>query len=128
MVEGIEVQTQGTSVGLSGINADDLAEALSDVYMGAPALIWFALLAPGPQSGPVVIGTPYLMWSGNVGQPAINVGREEIGITLSLESGMVYLQRASNRRYTAADQAINYPNDSAFAHVEEEQDVALLWG
>jgi hypothetical protein len=41
---------------------------------------------------------------------------------------MVYLQRASNRRYTAADQAINYPNDSAFAHVEEEQDVALLWG
>jgi hypothetical protein len=83
MVEGIEVQTQGTSVGLSGINADDLAEALSDVYMGAPALIWFALLAPGPQSGPVVIGTPYLMWSGNVGQPAINVGREEIGHALA---------------------------------------------
>jgi hypothetical protein len=41
---------------------------------------------------------------------------------------MANLQRATNRRYTAADQRSYFPLDSGLNWVEVLSDIALLWG
>ena len=48
-------------------------------------------------------------------------------IALKLENRLVNLQRANMRRYTAADQNLYYPGDTAFNWVEILNDQALKW-
>lgn len=127
IVEAIEVSADGTTVALSGIQQDDLAEAMNDVMAGGVARIYMALLDGNP-FGPEIVGTPWLMFDGKVGQPSVNVQGETIGISITLETGMVYLQRPSGRKYTAADQALDYPDDTAFDWVPALNDLALRWG
>lgn len=55
-------------------------------------------------------------------------GHTNLTIELALENRMIDLQRAINRRYTAANQHIQYPNDTAFNWVETLSDQALRWG
>ena len=52
---------------------------------------------------------------------------ETLEIALKLESRLSNLQRASMRRYTAADQSLYYPTDSGFSWVEQLNDQALRW-
>ena len=122
--EGIDVRADGTSIKLSGIDPTIQAECLTDIQLGAPAKIWFALLANGLN----IIGIPYLLFNGTVDQPVVTVSPSEVSIQLRLENNLINLQRASNRRYTSADQRIEHPNDCAFGWVELMNDIALLWG
>lgn len=121
--EGVDVEAKGTSVSLAGIPSALLTECISDIQLGLPAKIWFALLSNG-----AIIGTPYLHFSGTVDQPSISIDVETSMITLALENKLSNLQRASQRRYTSADQHITYPDDTAFNWVEILNDVALKWG
>ena len=121
--EGIDVKASGTTLTLSGIDATFMAECATDIQLGAPAKIWFGLFANGS-----IIGTPYLLYSGTVDKPKITLGGEKMSITLALENKMINLQRASNRRYTSADQRLQYPTDTAFSWVEMLNDQALKWG
>lgn len=100
-----------------------LYEALNDIRMGAPAKIWYGLM-----SGGSLLGTPYLIFSGTVDKPTVKVSAKTSTITLALENRLVNLQRANQRRYTAADQHLSYPTDMAFSWVEALNDQALRWG
>ncbi|RZU39324.1 hypothetical protein [Edaphobacter modestus] len=122
--EGTNVEAYGTTLTLSGIDPVLLEESLVDVQPGAQAIIWFGLMN---QAGNV-IGTPYQIFSGTMDQPSVSVGPDSITITLALENRMIDLSRASNRRYTSADQRIQYPTDSGFSWVEVLNDQALIWG
>lgn len=123
ITEGTGIQADGTTIGLSGIDAALYSDCLTEIQTGATAKIWFALLTQG-----VVIGTPYLLFSGMVDQPTIDEGIDQISVTLALESRLTNLQRASQRRYTSADQRIYYPNDTGFTWVEILNDISLRWG
>lgn len=125
IVEGVDVEAHGLSIGLSGIDPVLKAECLTDIQQGAPAKLWFALADPATGA---ILGTPYLFFSGAVDKPVLSIGGQTIGISLALESRMVNMQRANNRRYTSADQRLTYPTDSAFAWVEQLNDLALIWG
>lgn len=123
--EGVEVKADGTSVTLSGIDADLFDECVTDIQPNLAAQVLFSawdIVAGG------LIGTPYPLFVGQIGDADVNVDGETISITLRLENKMIQLQRATNRRYTSADQNIPYPDDSGFAHVEILNDVALRWG
>jgi len=122
--EGIEINADGTSVTLSGIDPVLLAECLTDIQPGAPAMIWLGFVTPQC----VLIGTPYLQFSGCVDVPVVTPGTDAISISLALESRMLDLGRASCRRYTSADQRLYYPTDTAFGWVEQLNDLALVWG
>ena len=122
--EGVEVNADGTSVTLSGIDATLLSETMSDVQLGAPAKIFFAALNPVSCS---VVAT-YLLYSGTIDQPSVQPGIETFDITIKLENRMSDLQRANMRRYTSADQRLYYPDDTAFTAVESLNDQALRWG
>ena len=123
IVEGMEVRADGTSVSLQGVDPTLYQECLDDIQLGAPAKIWFALLAPDM----TLLGTPYLKFSGLVDKPDFKIGGESISIQLALESRMTNLQRASNRRYTSADQRIEYPDDTSMGWVEELNDQSEPW-
>jgi hypothetical protein len=126
VAEGTEVRADGTTVGLSGIDPIYLGEALNDIRLGGPAMRWIGAVEPGTRT---LIGTPYLLFSGQVDKPTIHTGAETCGISLALETRMINHSRASNRRYTTADQHANgYPDDTSFDSVEKINDEALLWG
>lgn len=121
--EGTEVQADGTALTLSGIDPALYSACLTDIQLGAPAQVWFACMSNGQ-----IIGTPYLLFSGQVDKPHITTGANTITISLALENRLANLQRASARLWTAADQNMEYPTDSAFNFVEILNDMALRWG
>lgn len=124
VTEGTDIQAYGTTVTLSGIDADLLSESMTDIQLGAAAKIFLAFLdATG-----AIIGVPYALFAGVVDKPTIVPSIDKISITLNLESKLTNLQRASNRRYTAADQQLYYPGDTFFNWVEILNDLALKWG
>lgn len=123
VTEGVEVRADGTTVSLSGIDPTLYGESMTDIQLGAPARLWFALFSEG-----VLLGAPYLFFSGLVDKPAVSTGPEALTISLALENRMTNLQRPSQRRYTAADQHVYYPDDTAFVWVERMNDLALIWG
>lgn len=121
--EGTDVQSYGATISLSGIDPTILTECLDDIQLGAPVTIDFALL----DSNGNIYGIPCPLFVGTVDKPTISMGVEDISITLALENRMADLQRASQRRYTAADQQTYYPTDTGFNWVEMLNDLALKW-
>lgn len=98
-------------------------EAMNDVRIGGAAKIWYGLWSNG-----AFIGTPYLAFSGTVDKPTVNTSASSTSITLALENRLINLQRANQRRYTAADQHLAYPSDLAFNWVELLNDMSLKEG
>jgi hypothetical protein len=96
---------------------------MNDIQPGAPAKLWFGCLSQG-----TIVGAPYLLFSGTMDLPTVSVGVDTISITLALETRMLDLSRATNRRYTSADQRLLYPTDTGFSWVEQLNDLALRWG
>jgi hypothetical protein len=121
--ESTEVEAIGTSVTLSGIDPVLLNDCLTDMVPGAQATLYFGLLANG-----VIIGSPYLIFNGAMDKASVDMGPETISITLAIETRMIDLSRASNRRYTSADQRLQHPTDTGFQMVEQLMDQALIWG
>src|ERR1035438_6115524 len=68
--EGVDVQAFGMTVSLGGIDPALLADCLSDIQLGAPATIYFALFDASCN----VIGTPYPLFVGVVDRPTITPG------------------------------------------------------
>jgi hypothetical protein len=124
ITEGVEIKAEGTTVTLSGIDPVLQAESMTDIRLGAPATLWFGLMA----NATTLMGVPYKIFSGFVDRPTLTVSPTELTISLALESAMVNLQRPQGRRYTSADQRITHPSDTAFGWVEVLSDQALLWG
>jgi hypothetical protein len=123
IAESTEVRAIGTTVTLSAIDPALLSECLTDIQLGAPAAIYFALF----DSGLNILGTPYPLFVGTVDQPVIQIGVDEMAISLKLENKLANLQRVSMRRYTAADQRLYFPDDDACNWVELLNDLALKW-
>jgi hypothetical protein len=122
--EGVEVQADGTSVTLSGIDPFIRAECMTDIQQGAPAAVYFALITPQL----TVIGTPYQIFAGTVDVPTVSPGADTISISLSLENRLIDLARPNNRLYTSCDQQLYFPTDIGFSWVEQLNDIALVWG
>lgn len=123
ITEGSDVQAYGTTITLSGIDPNLLSESLTDIQLGAPVTIYFALL----DSNGNIYGTPYPAFVGTVDKPSIQVGTSAVTISLALENRLSNLQRANQRKYTSADQDLYYPGDMAFNWVESLNDQALKW-
>lgn len=121
--EGTGVRADGVTLTLSGLDPIWLGESLTDVQIGAPATVWFGNMVNGQ-----MIGTPYQIFHGTVDRPIISGSGNTVSIALELENRLANLSRASNRRYTSADQRLYYPNDIAFGWVEQLNDLALRWG
>lgn len=122
ITEGTTLEAHGTYVKLSGIDPVLLGDSMTDIQAGLQALLFLGCMDEAGN----VIGTPYMVFSGIVDQPSVDFGDETISITINLESKVVDFQRASQRKYTSADQrAMTNAHDSFFDYVEQMNDVAL---
>jgi len=122
--EGVGLQAGSVTLTLSAIDPLLFAECMADIRLGATVRIWRGNV----DASGALIGTPYQLFRGQVDQPAISMGAQDMSIALTVESRIVNLQRASGRRYTAADQRLSYPTDMAFDWLEQLNDLALVWG
>jgi hypothetical protein len=68
------------------------------------------------------------MFSGFMDVMTINEGADYSEIILTLENKLLQLERSRERRYTDADQKIDYPNDDGFEFVTTLQDKEIVWG
>lgn len=121
ITEGTDVEAKGTYLKLSGIDPVLLGESLNDIQTGLQALVWLGAL----DANGVVIGTPYQVFSGIIDRPTVEMGVDTVAITLNLEGKVIDFSRASNRKYTSADQRAVYPHDSGFDWVEQLNNIAL---
>lgn len=126
------VSAQGATVALSGIDTAMLGEVLTDLLPNGAAALWLAAWAA---SG--IVGTPYQLFAGYISQSEITpgipteqdpAGKNTFTISMQLETSMKQLNRATQRRYTAADQRIYYPDDSGFNWVEMLNNNSNRWG
>lgn len=121
--EGSDVKADGTTLELSGIDKTLLSECLTDIKIGAPAKVWFGNMLNG-----ILIGQPYLVFSGCMDKVTFTIAVDTVNIKLALETRLIDFGRATQSKYTSADQRIKYPDDTGFAHVEQLSDQALRWG
>jgi hypothetical protein len=121
--EGVGVQASGCTVELSGIDPILFNECMTDIQLGATARIW-----KGQWQNGALLGTPYQIFRGQVDQPHVHFDPDDMTISLALESRIVNLQRASGRRYTSADQRLQYPTDNGFSWIPQLNDLALIEG
>ncbi len=121
--EGTDGKADGLTLTLSGIDPTLYQDCLNDIQLGAPAIVSLALLANGQ-----VIGQPATLFAGLVDQPTINEAADTITVALQLENKMVNLQRPSVRRYTPADQHMDYADDTGFNSAAILNDAAYSWG
>jgi hypothetical protein len=100
-------------------------DAMNDYALGAPAQVYFGLFNGATGS---LVGNPYMIFSGQMDQPTIDMSTQTASITIALENKLSNLSRPTARRYTAADQHLQYPDDTGFNFVEILNDIALRWG
>lgn len=132
--EGIDIQANGASLSLSGVDPALVNAALSDIQLGAPATIWLG--AVNEQSLQLE-GAPVVMFSGLVDAPSVNMAipdpnatdgvPAQAAITIPLESRLAMLGAGQQRKYSRADQNLTYPDDTAFIWVSLMNYLALKW-
>ena len=124
--EGVTVNARGISLSLSGINSSMLADALQDLQLGLPAVIYLGLFDSA--SPPALLSSPLTSWAGRVDQPTIDVSGESATITVNCESRLIDMNVAVDRRYTHDDQQISHPGDLGFQFVNSIQELTVYFG
>ncbi len=122
--ETTETKASGITVVLSGIPSELLSLALNGEYQGRILNVYLGAF----NSSNAIISDPILLFKGRMDLMDIQDGSETGSITLNVESRLIDLERARNRRYTAEDQKIDYPNDKGLDHVVSIQEIEIVWG
>jgi hypothetical protein len=121
--EGSQVQSESVHLTLSGIKSSLMGEALNDIQLGLPAIVYFALFDDTMN----LIPNPVVAYKGQVDQPQISISGETMSISLAIENRFTNMARAQFSRYTSAEQHRFYPGDNGFAFVEQLANSVVLW-
>jgi hypothetical protein len=125
--EATDIQATGFAVVISGMPSANIAIALASCQQGLSGKVWLGAM---DSAGAVVGGAsgPSLVRQGRMDVPTIEESGETCTVTLQYEDRLVDLERPRERRYTNADQQIEYPNDLGFDQVPALQDAQDIWG
>jgi len=120
------IEAKGIVLTLSGIDPVLVADALQEIQLGAPVIVYLGLF--DTSSPPALIADPITAWSGRVDQPTFDVGGEAASIALNCENRLLDMNISVERRYTHEDQQIDYPGDFGFQFVLGIQEITIYWG
>jgi hypothetical protein len=123
--ESKEVRATSYTVSLSGQPSDLISTALQAVRNNRPVKLWLGLF----DAAGALIDTPYPLRRGLSSRPAISDDPSSGTCTIELQvrDRRAALEIPRERRYTDADQAIDYPADQGFAGVDALQDAQFNW-
>lgn len=147
--ESNEVKAVGTRVSLSGIPSELISMALQEDYQGRPLKVYLGAftteanflakedgtLVLKEDAGSITVTTkddivtdPLIIFSGRMDVMTIAEGGDTSTIEITVENRLIDFERTRERRYTAEDQKIDYPNDKGFDFVASIQNVQITWG
>ena len=112
------LQAVGLTGALSGVPSALVSIALAEDYMGRALTVWFGAL----DSSGDLIADPELVFAGLLDSMLIEDAGETATIAIQAENRLVRLEEARRRRYTAEDQAIDYPADKGLDFVTKLND------
>lgn len=118
-----DVQANGVSIALNGIQSSLISVALLEEYQNRPVTVYF-----GTMSGGTIVTSPNIIFRGRMDVMTIQESGETATIEMKCESNLAALTRAKERRYTEEDQKLDYPDDLGFDFVTTIQDTEITWG
>jgi hypothetical protein len=114
---------------VSGIDPVFLPEALNQVILGRPVLVYMGLFSSDTFSiGTLIDSAPIATWAGRLDLPRFGVGATEVTLELSCESRLLDMDLSIERRYTTEDLQLNTPGDLGCSFVTSLQQKTLFWG
>lgn len=117
--EVADLSAKSITVTLSGLDETILSLALAEPYQRRRLRVLF-----GVQSQTAVVE----VFSGQMNTMTIEDSGETGTISVLVDSRLVELERASNRRYTSESQKSRYSGDTFFDYVARLQDRQIVWG
>lgn len=117
--EASDLSAKNITLSLSGVPSSLITLALDEPYQRRECKVYF---------GTTDTADPIEVFSGLMNTMTIEDSGESSVITLTVESKLVRLEKASNRRYTEENHVARHPNDTFFSYVTSLQDKDVVWG
>jgi hypothetical protein len=124
IAETTELQANGATVQLSGVTEPLLSKARDEDYQGRELKILLGTM----NSENTLISSPFIIFSGFMDTMTITDAGETSSIRVTVENRLIEFERSRQRRYTAEDQKIAYPNDKGLEFVSEIAEKEIIWG
>lgn len=124
IVETSEIRAVGRTMGLSGMDPATVALAAQAQYQNRPARTWLAFF----DGDGAIIPDPVLLSSDRMDNMTTSDQGSSAGIELVVENKLVDLLSGSERRVTAEDQKIDYPEDLGFDYIAGLENKEIFWG
>lgn len=118
-----KIQAQNIVLGLSGIPANLVAEAVSQVRIAGTATLWLGFFDANGN----LLTDPVQIFSGAMDVPTLTDSGETCDISITCENPLISLNLAPNRRFDDPDQQIYFPGDLGFSFVEALTNLQLFW-
>ena len=117
--EVADLSAKSITVTLSGLDETVLALALAEPYQRRKLRVLF---------GVVGNSASVELFAGQMNTMTIEDSGETSTVSILVDSKLVELERASNRRYTSESQKSRHSGDTFFDYVAKLQDKQLVWG
>jgi hypothetical protein len=117
--ETAELRANGATITLSGVPSTLLSLALTTLYHGRKAKIFFGVKG---------VSNLVEVFSGYMDKMTVAESPESATITVHVESKLVDLDRVRVRRYTHESHKSRYSNDTFFSFMADMQDKQINWG
>ena len=121
--EGVEIRAYGLTLKLSGVDAANIALALTEHYQGRAGRVWLGLL----DADWLLVDAPVLVFSGRMDDMPVSIG-ETGEVAVNLESTLTDWERPRVSRYTDSDQQAKYPGDLGCAFAAQMVEREVVWG
>jgi hypothetical protein len=113
-----DLSAKSLEISLSGMPPSLVTLALSEPYQRRECKVYF---------GTRDTALPIEVFSGAMNTMSIEDNGDSSKITLKVESKLIRLERASNRRYTEENHAARHSADTFFSYVTALQDKKVEW-
>jgi hypothetical protein len=123
--EGAEISPYKITLTLSGLEPTISGAALTEDYYLQPVTVYLGVL----DSSDGLIADPTIVWEGAMDQMVVSVGQASgDSISLTAESELARFNKASNLKYTDAQQQKDFSGDLGFSLLAEIEGAKLRWG
>lgn len=121
--EVLDVEAIGLSFTLTGVDPAKIATALAEFYQGRAARLWVGFIDSG-----AIVADPVLLFVGRMDTMTIEHGTQA-KITVAAESRLASWSRVRTRRFSDADQQLEFPGDLGLQEVDEfASGKQVVWG
>lgn len=113
-----DLTAKSVTLSLSGLPSSIVSLALDEPYQRRTCKIYFG-----------TTDTTYIeIFAGLMNTMQIEDSGENSTITVTVDSKLTLLERASNRRYTDANHQTRHSGDTFFSYVQDMADKEIVWG